>query len=126
MLWHKEKMLMMSNFSFCQNIFRLFNDYNHSFMEIFHTFWLHLFKFVCCRFSVCWKGLTFLLLPQCFQPFSEIIPTFIELFHVFQAQILSKLSAADFLYVGKGFNGYTKGNCCNRELSLRRDKVACF
>ena len=43
----------------------------------------------------------FLLLPQYFQLFSVIKPTFIELFCVF-AYILSKPSAANLLYVGKG------------------------
>ena len=42
----------------------------------------------------------FLVLPQCFQLFSVIILSFIEIFHVF-ALLFSKLSAADLLYVGK-------------------------
>ena len=49
-----------------------------------------------------------LLLSECFQLFSEIIPTFIELFPVF-AWMFSKWSAADLLYVGKGY--LDKGYC---------------
>ena len=44
----------------------------------------------------------FLLLPQRFQLFSVIIPTFIELFFVF-AKMISKSSDAELLYEGKGY-----------------------
>ena len=47
------------------------------------------------------QNMHFLLLPQRFQLFSVIIPTFIELFHVF-ASMFSESSAADLFYVGKG------------------------
>ena len=43
----------------------------------------------------------FLHLSQCFQLFSVIIATFIELFRVF-ATMFSKSSAAELLYVVKG------------------------
>ena len=46
------------------------------------------------------KNEQFLLLPQCFQLFLVIIPTFIEVFRVFP-WMFSKSSAVD-LYVGKG------------------------
>ena len=43
----------------------------------------------------------FLLLVQCFQLFSEITLSFLELFHIF-AYITPKSSAVDLLYVGNG------------------------
>ena len=43
----------------------------------------------------------FLLWPQCFQLYLSIKLSFIEIFQVF-VTMFSKLSAADFLYVGKG------------------------
>ena len=43
----------------------------------------------------------FLLLPQCFQFFLVIIPTLIEIFHIFEETLL-KSSAADVSYEGKG------------------------
>ena len=43
----------------------------------------------------------FLLLPQCFQLDLVIILSFIEIVHDF-ANMFSKTSAADFLYVEKG------------------------
>ena len=42
----------------------------------------------------------FLHLPQCLKLFAVIIPSFIEIFRFF-ANMLSKLSVADLLYVGK-------------------------
>ena len=43
----------------------------------------------------------FLLLQQSVQLFSVIIPTIIEIFHIFE-KAFSKKSVADLLYVGKG------------------------
>ena len=43
----------------------------------------------------------FTLLPQCFQLYLMIKRSFMEIFHIF-ANMFSKLSAADLLYVGKG------------------------
>ena len=42
-------------------------------------------------------------LPQCFQLFSVTTLSLLEVFHIF-AQTFSRLSAADLLYMGKGFN----------------------
>ena len=51
----------------------------------------------------------FLLLPQCFQLFLIILLLFMEIFHVFVYKF-SNSSAADLLYVGKGY-GSVVFNC---------------
>ena len=57
----REKFLMMSNFSFCQNIqlsFQLYSTKNHMFIDRdFPYFCLNVFKVICCKFSVRVKAL---------------------------------------------------------------------
>ena len=58
----KKKLLLMSNFSFCHNVFNstLIETLN---MVIFHIFCQHVFPFVCLRCVVCGKGLNMVRTP---------------------------------------------------------------
>ena len=52
------KLLMMSNFSFCYNVFNWIHIYSYSYIysDSLHLY-LYSSKVVCCRFIVCWKVL---------------------------------------------------------------------
>ena len=55
--WQKKKLLKKSNFSFCHNVFTFFfSNYTYNSRD-FPYFWVDIFKVICCRFSVCGKGL---------------------------------------------------------------------
>ena len=55
-LWQNEKLLMMSNFSFCHNVFNSF-WWLYLYFWRFSFFCLDTFKTVCCRFVVSCMGM---------------------------------------------------------------------
>ena len=63
-LWLKDKLLMMSNLSFGHNVFNFILQLSYLLWRFFRFLSLYVFKVVCCRFTVCGKGLRVIILAK--------------------------------------------------------------
>ena len=70
--------IIIGNFSFCHIIFNP-NKSIYFRLEIFHILALDCFNVVCCRFVVCFKGFTTVILPFLCQSFDSIFQLFLKL-----------------------------------------------